>query len=71
LASYELTIRDGQLIARHFRTGDHVLTPVASDQFRAALFGDVRFVRGDGNAVVAFTANSERVRRFRFDRVTR
>jgi CubicO group peptidase (beta-lactamase class C family) len=71
LTSYELTIRDGQLIARHFRTGDHVLTPVTSDLFRAALFGDVRFVRGDGNAVAAFTANTERVRRFRFDRVTR
>jgi CubicO group peptidase (beta-lactamase class C family) len=71
LTSYELVVRDGQLIARHFRTGDHVLNPVESDRFQAGVFGDVRFVRGAGNAVASFTANSERVRRFRFERVAR
>jgi hypothetical protein len=58
-------------VARHFRTGDTPLRPVERDRFQAARFGDVRFVRGAGGELEAFTATSERVRNLRFDRVRR
>jgi CubicO group peptidase (beta-lactamase class C family) len=70
--SYELIVRDGQLIARHFRTGDAMLRPGTSpDVFQGQPFGQVRFARDERGAVVAFTANSDRVRALRFDRVPR
>jgi CubicO group peptidase (beta-lactamase class C family) len=71
LTSYVVEVRDGQLVARHFRTGDTPLRPVERDRFQAARFGDVRFVRGAGGELEAFTATSERVRNLRFDRVRR
>ena len=66
--SYVLEIRDGQLVARHFRSGDTLLRPVRPDVFQAPLFGDVDFVRDAAGRVTAFTATSVRVRRLRFDR---
>ncbi|HYN09002.1 MAG TPA: serine hydrolase domain-containing protein [Vicinamibacterales bacterium] len=71
LTSYVLVVRGDQLIARHFRTGEYIFRPVETDRFQAPIFGDVRFVRDASGAVLAFAANSERVRRLRFERVNR
>jgi CubicO group peptidase (beta-lactamase class C family) len=67
--SYELSVEEGELVARHFRTGTTVLRPVAADTFQGPLFGRVEFLRDGDGAIRAFTANSVRVRGLRFDRV--
>jgi CubicO group peptidase (beta-lactamase class C family) len=67
--SYELIVEDGELVARHFRTGTTALRPVAADVFQAPWFGRIEFVRGADGQVSAFTATSVRVRGLRFDRV--
>lgn len=67
--SYTLEVREGRLVARHFRTGDVVFRPVQEDRFDAPTFGQVRFVRGASGGVEAFTATTDRVRNLRFERV--
>ena len=37
MTSYSLIVRDGQLIARHFRTGDVLFKAMAADRFRVLL----------------------------------
>jgi CubicO group peptidase (beta-lactamase class C family) len=71
LTSYLVEVRDGQLVSRHFRTGDTPLRPVERDRFQAPRFGDVRFLRDAAGEVEALTATSERVRNLRFDRIRR
>ena len=71
LTSYRLVVESDELIARHFRTGDRRLRPTEIDRFQAPAFGDVRFVRSSSGAVEGFTANSDRIRVLRFDRVSR
>jgi CubicO group peptidase (beta-lactamase class C family) len=67
--SYRLEVRDGVLVARHFRTGDRSFRPQAPDLFQAGGFGEVRFLRDDTGAVTGFTANQVRIRGLRFHRV--
>jgi CubicO group peptidase (beta-lactamase class C family) len=69
--SYHLEVRGSELVARHFRTGERRLRPIEKDRFQAPGFGDVRFVRGPSGSIEGFTANSDRIRQLRFDRVTR
>ena len=71
LTSYMLAVQGGQLVARHFRTGEYTLRPIERDRFQAPMFGEVRFMRGPDNTIVGFTASSGRVRNLKFDRVTR
>lgn len=68
LTAYVLEVSGEQLVARHFRTGETSFRPLGRDRFQAPPFGEVRFVRGAGGRVTAFTANSDRVRGLRFDR---
>jgi CubicO group peptidase (beta-lactamase class C family) len=67
--SYQLEVEEGVLVARHFRVGRRPLHPLAVDIFAADSFGILVFTRDDGGEIDGFTANSERVRRLRFDRV--
>jgi CubicO group peptidase (beta-lactamase class C family) len=67
--AWSLELRDGALVARHFRNGDVGLQPVEIDRFQAPFFGTVRFVRGTDGGITGFTANSDRIRGLRFDRV--
>ena len=67
--SYRLEVRDGALVAWHFRTGERRFQPQARDRFQAGGFGEVRFVRDEAGAVTAFTANQVRIRGLRFVRV--
>ena len=69
--SYMLEVRDGRLVARHFRTGDVVFRPTQEDRFDAPPFGQIRFVRGASGGIEAFTATTDRVRNLRFERVRR
>ena len=69
LTSYLLEVRDGVLVARHFRTGDRSFRPRAPDRFQAVGFGEVHFVRDETGAVTGFTANQVRIRGLRFVRV--
>jgi CubicO group peptidase (beta-lactamase class C family) len=70
--SYVLEVRDGQLVARHFRTGDFVFRPTQPDRFTAPTFSEIRFLRDQAGAIEAFTSTSApRVVNVRFDRVRR
>jgi CubicO group peptidase (beta-lactamase class C family) len=69
LTGWSVEVREGQLVASHFRVGDAVFRPLRRDTFQAAAFGEVRFERGADGRLVAFTANSDRVRGLRFHRV--
>ena len=72
LTSYALVVEGDRLVARHFRAGEYTFEPSGpDDRFRSGMFGDVRFIRDPGGAVVTFEATTERVRRVRFERVTR
>jgi CubicO group peptidase (beta-lactamase class C family) len=67
--SYVLLVEGDELVARHFRTGDRRLRPVDVDRFQAPAFGEIRFIRTADGAIAGFTANSDRIRLLRFDRV--
>lgn len=67
--AWDVEVVEGQLVARHFRTGAVRLTALEPDRFRATVFGELVFLRDGTGTVVAFTANSDRIRQLRFDRV--
>ena len=69
--SYVLEVRAGELVARHFRTGERRLRPVEKDRFQAPAFGEMRFLRRADGTIEGFTANGDRIRQLRFDRVGR
>jgi CubicO group peptidase (beta-lactamase class C family) len=69
LTAWSIHVRDGQIIASHFRIGDAVFRPLRRDTFQAPAFGEVRFERDAEGRIVALTANSDRVRGLRFHRV--
>jgi CubicO group peptidase (beta-lactamase class C family) len=71
LTSYVFVVEGNELVARHFRTGDRRLRPIAADRFQAPGFGEIRFSRRADGSIDGFTANSDRIRLLRFDRVTR
>lgn len=64
--AWQLVVRDGRLVATHFRVGDATLEPVARDRFRGSPFGELRFQRDGGRRIVGFMASSDRVRGLRF-----
>ncbi|HUF49793.1 MAG TPA: serine hydrolase domain-containing protein [Longimicrobiales bacterium] len=66
MTAWSLTVRDGRLVAAHFRAGDVPLQPTTRDRFQAGLFGEMRFERDAAGRVTGFTANAERVRGLRF-----
>jgi CubicO group peptidase (beta-lactamase class C family) len=68
---YTVTVRNGVLVAEHFRTGEVQLKPVERDRFQGSTLGDVRFRRDAAGTVTSFTANTDRVRGLRFERVGR
>jgi CubicO group peptidase (beta-lactamase class C family) len=69
-STFHLLVReDGALVAHHFRTGVRVLRPVAPDRFQAPTFGQVVFLRDAEGRITGFTANQDRIRGFRFERL--
>jgi CubicO group peptidase (beta-lactamase class C family) len=65
---WTLSVRDGRLVASHFRAGDVVLQPTEPDRFQSGMFGSVRFTRDEAGRITGFTANSDRIRGLRFER---
>ncbi|MHB1193027.1 MAG: serine hydrolase domain-containing protein [Longimicrobiales bacterium] len=68
LTSWRFEVREGALVARHFRTGEVRLRPLEPDRFQGGAFGEVLFLRDAAGRVTAFTANQTRVRGLRFVR---
>ncbi|MEM8490301.1 MAG: serine hydrolase domain-containing protein [Pseudomonadota bacterium] len=58
---YKVIFEDGQLLARHHRIGDMVLTPKVVDTFNANdALSEVRFVRDDNGKVTGFMGSNIR-----------
>jgi CubicO group peptidase (beta-lactamase class C family) len=66
---YTLRVRDGELVAWHFRLGERTLRAQRQDAFDGAGFGRIEFLRDGAGRVTGFTANSDRIRNLRFDRL--
>ena len=64
---YTMVVEEGELVAKHLRTGDEALQHTEDDTFSAGMI-TVEFVRDDAGAVVAFTVDVGRSRGIRFDR---
>ena len=65
--TYELTVEDTVLVARHIRHDPITLTPTAADLFRGStwFFGEVRFERNDAG-ITGMRVSSGRVRNILF-----
>ncbi|ANO52766.1 serine hydrolase domain-containing protein [Woeseia oceani] len=70
-STYRVFVRDGQLIAEHWRNAPAVLTPVAEDLFEGDQnwFPEVRFRRDDNGHVTALLVAGSRVRDLVFERM--
>jgi len=66
---WTVSVRNGALVASHFRAGDVEMRPLARDTFRAGVLGDIAFKRNATGRIEAFTASTARARNVRFDRV--
>lgn len=64
---WTVSVRNGALVASHFRTSDVELRPLACDTFRADVLGDIAFKREAKWCIDAFTATTVRARNVRFD----
>ena len=65
--TWSLDVSEARLTMSHFRLGRTGLQPGSRDRFQSP-FGEIRFQRDSGGAIVSFTANSDRVRNLRFVR---
>lgn len=70
-STYRVLVRDGQLIAEHWRNAPAVLTPIAEDLFEGDQnwFPEVRFQRDNSGNVTAFLVTGSRVRDLVFERM--
>jgi CubicO group peptidase (beta-lactamase class C family) len=66
--TYHLRVRDGQLVAEHWRHGETQLSPVSDDRFRMERWWMPRldFLRDDAQNVIGFEVMMERIRHLRF-----
>jgi len=66
--SYSLSVKSGKLTATHFRTGDIVLEPIRSDQFKGNkwYFSRIEFVRDPDNNISGFRVTCDRTRNLKF-----
>ena len=66
--TYTMVVASGKLIARHFRTGDVMLTLTKPDQFSGNkwYFGRVVFTRDSNNKITGFNVSGGRVRNLHF-----
>jgi CubicO group peptidase (beta-lactamase class C family) len=69
--SYTFVVESGKLIARHFRTGDVVLTASKADTFTGNkwYFGLVQIIRDANNQVTGCKVGNGRVMNLKFDKV--
>jgi CubicO group peptidase (beta-lactamase class C family) len=69
--AYTMVLESGKLIARHFRTGDVMLTLSKPDQFTGNkwFFRNVVFIRDPNGAIVSCNVSGGRVRNLKFVKV--
>jgi len=69
--TYTMVLDSGKLIARHFRTGDVMLTLTRPDQFSGNkwYFGRVVFTRDSNGKIVGCSVSGGRVRNLKFEKV--
>lgn len=69
--TYTFIAESGKLIARHFRTGDVILTPSKADVFSGNewYFNQVEFIRGTNKAITGCKVGNGRVRNLKFVKV--
>ena len=69
--TYTMVLESGKLIARHFRTGDVMLTLTRPDQFSGNkwYFGRVVFTRDSNGKIVGCSVSGGRVRNLKFEKV--
>ncbi len=70
-STYDFAVRDGELVAHHWRNETATLAATTRDRFRGdrSWLPIVRFVRDGSGRVAGFTASGSRVRNMVFDRV--
>ena len=68
--TYTMVLESGKLIARHFRTGDVMLTLTKADQFSGNkwYFGRVVFTRNPNGKIVGCNVSGGRVRNLKFEK---
>jgi hypothetical protein len=68
---YSVILESGQLIARHFRTGDVVLSLTKPDQFSGNkwYFRSAEFKRDPNGKIAGFSVSGGRVRNLKFVRM--
>ena len=68
--TYTMVVESGKLIARHFRTGDIMLTLTKPDQFSGSrwYFGRVVFTRDSNNKITGLQVLGGRVRNLKFEK---
>ena len=68
--TYTMVVESGKLIARHFRTGDIMLTLTKPDQFSGNrwYFGRVVFTRDSNNKITGLQVLGGRVRNLKFEK---
>jgi hypothetical protein len=70
--TYSMVVESGKLVARHFRTGDVILSPQKEDAFSGDkwYFGLVEFTRDGNKTVTGCKVGSSRVKGLRFKKMT-
>lgn len=66
--TYSFIVESGKLIARHFRTGDVILSAVKPDQFTGSqwYFSSVEFVRNSSGIITGIKVTGGRTRNMKF-----
>jgi hypothetical protein len=69
--TYTMVIESGRLIARHFRTGDVLLTLTGPDNFTGNewYFGKVVFTRESNGKISGFKVSGGRARNLKFEKI--
>lgn len=69
--TYNFTLVDGKLIAKHSRLSDISLNPIKEDMFTGNtwFFGQIEFIRDSNNAISGCKVSSGRVRNLLFKKV--
>lgn len=68
--TYNFTVVDNKLVAKHGRLSDFNLTPVKKDEFNGAwFFKKVEFIRNADDAITGFKVSNSRVRNLHFEKV--
>jgi len=69
--TYNFTIVEGNLLAKHSRLSDFKLNPIKKDMFtgEAWFFGQIKFIRDSNNIITGCKVSNGRVRNLHFEKV--